>query len=198
MTADGAYDTRRCHNAIADRGAAAVKGRTVRQLICATEPLPAVTAWHLTVTRWPAAPHKPLQGPLRAPWPESGTTSTMNAQSSHRPPERLVERHGAGLAVLGVVGLYARHRGRYRGAGDGMDCGARRCPRVRAVPKHLLWHRRRTGGQTGQRVQLLRHLDQQTGSVKNQSGHSSADQSRDVWITRTIAISSAPPVCVIA
>ena len=22
----------------------------------------------------PAAPHKPLQGPLRAPWPESGTT----------------------------------------------------------------------------------------------------------------------------
>lgn len=65
-----------------------------------------------------------------------------------------------------VADLHARHRGRYRGAGDGMDTRARRCPRVRAVSKHLLWHRRRTGGRTGQRVQLLRHLDQQTGSVK--------------------------------
>lgn len=36
------------------------------------------------------------------------------------------------------------------------------------------------------------------GIGENHSGHSSADQSRDVWIIRTIAISSAPPVCVIA
>ena len=48
MTADGAYDTRRCHNAIADRGAAAVKGRTVRQLICATE------SSHTIRRSWPA------------------------------------------------------------------------------------------------------------------------------------------------
>ena len=67
---------------------------------------------------------------------------------------------------LGVVGLYARHRGLYRGAGNGMDSRTWRCPRVRAVSKHLLWHRRRTGGRTGQRVQLLRDLDQQAGSVK--------------------------------
>ena len=66
----------------------------------------------------------------------------------------------------GVVDLYARHRSRYRGAGDGMDTRARRCPRVRAVSKHLLRHRRRTGCRTGQRVQLLRDLDQQAGSVK--------------------------------
>lgn len=48
--------------------------------------------------------------------------------------------------------------------------GRWRCPRVRAASKHLLRHRRWTGGRTGQWVQLLRHLDQQTGSVKNQSG----------------------------
>ena len=53
-------------------------------------------AWKLTATRWPAAPHKPLQGPQRAPWPESGTISTTNAQSSHRPLERPAGRHGAG------------------------------------------------------------------------------------------------------
>lgn len=43
-----------------------------------------------------------------------------------QPAGEAVERHGAGLAgFLGVVGLYARHRGRYRGAGDGMVCRAR-------------------------------------------------------------------------
>jgi hypothetical protein len=67
---------------------------------------------------------------------------------------------------LGVVGLHARHRGRYRGAGDGMDTRARRCPRVRAVSTHLLWQRRWTGGRAGQWVQLLRHLDQSAGTVK--------------------------------
>jgi hypothetical protein len=34
------------------------------------------------------------------------------------------------------------------------------------IGAHLLWHRRRTSGRTGQRVQLLRDLDQQAGSVK--------------------------------
>ena len=29
--------------------------------------------WKRTVTRWPAAPHRPQQGLLRAPWPVSGT-----------------------------------------------------------------------------------------------------------------------------
>ena len=58
-------------------------------------------AWKLTATRWPAAPHKPLQGPLRAPCLQSGKTSTTNAQSSHRPQERPAERRGAGLAGSG-------------------------------------------------------------------------------------------------
>ena len=36
-------------------------------------------------------------------------------------------------------------------------------------PGPLLCQRRRTGGRTGQRVQLLRDLDQQAGLMKNQS-----------------------------
>lgn len=44
----------------------------------------------------------------------------------------------------------------------------------------------------------LRDPDQGTGPVKNQLGHFSALQSRDVWTTLTIAISSLPAVWAIA
>ena len=37
-----------------------------------------------------------------------------------------------------------------------------------------------------------------SGSFQASTVAPQADQSRDVWITRTIAISSAPPVCVMA
>ena len=66
----------------------------------------------------------------------------------------------------GVVGLCRGRRGAPWRSGGVLDHGTWRCPRVRAVSKHLLQHRRRTGGRTGQRVQLLRHLDQQAGAVK--------------------------------
>lgn len=94
---------------------------------------------------------------LRALWLEFGTTSTTNAQSSHRPPERPVAGHDAGLAGLvwhdgAVIGALAMVW--IQGRGDAREF------------RHLLWHRRRTGGRLGQRIQLLRDLDQQTGSVK--------------------------------
>ena len=129
-------------------------------------------AWKLTATRWPAAPHKPLQGPQRAPWPESGTISTTNAQSSHRPLERPVERHGAGLAGSGCGWPLCSPQGplsgrwRWHGLPDAvMPASSGSFQAFIAAPQADRWSNRTTGpviapsGSTGR-------------ISENQSGHS--------------------------
>jgi len=82
-------------------------------------------------TDWPVAPAQAAdEGPLRAPWPESGNDSTRNARSQLTGRRRGRRELGAGLAGSWVWLALCSPQGQLSGRACGI-AGTWRCPRVR-------------------------------------------------------------------